>query len=557
MKKCYEYPLSILFLILFSSCSVGQKNASKKSEEAEKLRRPKLIVGITVDQMRYDYIEKFWEDFGNDGFKLLVNKGFFARNLHYNFMPTYTGPGHAAIFTGTTPSYNGIIANDWYERSSGRMIYCSSDSTVQGVGTNSAAGKMSPQYLTSTTLGDELKLFSNQRSKVFGIAMKDRGATLTAGRTADAAYWFVGGNEGNWATSSWYMNELPAWVIEYNNERLADKVMSQTWDLAKPVGSYEESLEDNNPYEMPFKGTTRPVFPYNMAELKALNGNFDLIKGTPFGNQLTVDFGKRLIEKENMGVDEITDMLCMSFSSTDYIGHQFGIHSKEVQDCYIRLDKELASFIKFLDEKIGRDNYLIFLSADHAGAPTPSYVMNEKGPAGYWKSDRLEESVSSFLTEKYGPASWIANESNLNIFLNRTIIREKNLDLKKIQMEVAQFVGEQPGVLMAFNGSDLDRISGKSTIADKVQLGYNQRLSGDIIYVLQPGWMEYGMQGTTHGSPYTYDTHVPALFFGFNVEHGETFQPQTICDIAVSVASLCKLPLPSATIGEPIKKLVK
>lgn len=557
MKKCLQFSITIFYFLILSSCSIGQKNTSKKNDSQEKLRRPKLIVGVTVDQMRYDYIEKFWDDFGKDGFRKLVNEGFFARNLHYNYMPTYTGPGHAAIFTGTTPAFNGIIANDWFERSSGKMIYCASDTTVIGVGTNSIAGKMSPQYLTSTTLGDELKLFSNQRSKVFGIAMKDRGAILTAGRTADAAYWFVGGTEGNWATSSWYMNQLPQWVNDYNNQRNADKVMTQNWDLLLPIGNYDESLDDNNPYEMPFKGTTRPVFPYNMAELKAQNGNFDLIKATPFGNQLTVDFAKALIENEKLGADLHTDMLCMSFSSTDYIGHQFGIHSKEIQDCYLRLDNDIASLIKYLDEKIGRENYLIFLSADHAGAPTPSYIMEEKGAAGYWKSDRLEESVNAFLTEKYGTGNWIINETNQNIFLNRALIREKNFDLKKIQMEVAQFVGEQPNVLMAFNGADLDRIAEKSSIANKVQLGYNQRLSGDVIYVLQSGWMEYGMQGTTHGSPFTYDTHVPALFFGFNVEKGETFQMQTICDIAPTISSICRIPLPSATIGEPIKKIVK
>lgn len=557
-QSLYKTILLLFTFILANACSVAQKSKQKEKEDTAHLaRRPKLIVGITVDQMRYDYIEKYWNDFSEDGFKKLVSEGFFARNLHYNYMPTVTGPGHAAIFTGTTPAYNGIIANDWFERSSGKVMYCAADSTVQGVGTASAAGKMSPHYLTSSTLGDELKLFSNQRSKVVGIAMKDRGAILTAGRTADAAYWFVGGQEGVWATSTWYMNDLPQWVKDYNAKRVADQYVNSNWDFLLDISKYDESMEDNNAYELPFKTLTRPVLPYNLGELKAMNGGYDILKATPFGNTLTIDFGKEVILKENFGKDEFTDMLCMSFSSTDYIGHQFGIHSKEAQDCYLRLDRELADFVKFLDQNIGKDNYLIFLSADHAGAPTPSYLAERKGAAGYWKSDLLEEKVNAFLSQKYGAGSWVLNESNLNIFLNRTLIREKNLNLKNIQMEVAQFVSEQDNVLMAMNGADLDRLDMKSPIVSRLQLGYNQRLSGDVVYVTNPGFIEYGLQGTTHGSPFTYDTHVPALFYGFGVKKGETYEPQTICDIASTVAAICRIPLPSAAIGQPIEKIVK
>lgn len=557
MRKSWLSALfSVSLLFAVQSCSTAQKNTSTAKTTSDSPRRPKLIIGITVDQMRYDYIERFWNDLSEGGFKRLVNDGFFARNLHYNYMPTVTGPGHAAIFTGTTPAYNGIIANDWFERSTNKMVYCSSDSTVSGVGTSSLAGKMSPHYLTSTTLGDELKMFSNQHSKVIGIAMKDRGATLTAGRMADAAYWFVGGQEGNWATSSWYMNDLPQWVKDYNAQRKADQYLNGKWDFLLAPEVYDESIEDNNAYEMPFKGLTRPVLPYDLNTLKAANGNYELIKATPFGNSLTVDFAKTVLEKENMGKGEFTDMLCMSFSSTDYIGHQFGIHSKELQDCYLRLDREIADFLNYLDKAYGKDNYLLFLSADHAGAPTPSYVMTQQGPAGYWKSDLVEEAVQTFLTEKYGEANWVINETNQNIFLNRAIIREKKLNLKSIQMEVAQVVSEMEGVLMAFNGADLDRIDTKSPIASRVQLGFNQRMSGDVIYVLHAGYMEYGMQGTTHGSPYTYDTHVPALFYGFGVKKGETFSPYTICDIIPTVSAICKLPLPSAAIGQPIQPLV-
>jgi len=224
MKKI---ALLLAVLICFQSCAIAQNGKKKKDEKVESnARRPKLIVGITVDQMRYDYIEKYWEDFGNDGFKKLVNDGFFARNLHYNYMPTYTAAGHAAIYTGTTPAYNGILANDWYLRDQDTMVYCTGDGTMLGIGTPSAAGKMSPHRLISTTIGDELKLFSNQRSKVIGVSMKDRGAFLPAGRPADAAYWFVGGTDGTWATSSLYMDSLPSLVDDYDKTRTPKKFIN-------------------------------------------------------------------------------------------------------------------------------------------------------------------------------------------------------------------------------------------------------------------------------------------------------------------------------------------
>ncbi|MFN0031819.1 MAG: alkaline phosphatase PafA [Flavobacteriales bacterium] len=547
----------LLVLTLAIGCaSLPSVIVSTNSEEI--MRRPKLVIGITVDQMRFDYIEKYWNDYGNEGFKRLLSEGYSCRNMHYNYMPTYTGPGHASIFTGTTPAYHGIIQNDWYERSSGKMIYCSSDSTVSGVGTTSAtAGKMSPQYLLSTTIGDELKIFSNNRSKVIGIAMKDRGAILTAGRTADAAYWFEGGSEGLWTTSTWYMNNLPQWVKDFNASGKAEGYMNMTWNMEMDENKYDESHADNNVFESPFKGTLRPVFPYVMNDLRSMNGNFDLIKATPFGNDMTVDFAKAVIENEQMGSDEHTDMLCMSFSSTDYIGHQFGIHARETQDCYIKLDKLIAEFINYLDTKIGKDNYTIFLSADHGGAPTPSYMMSEKATAGYWKSDNLEIAIEQMLIKKYGEGDWVLNESNQNIFLNRKLIEEKKMNLKHFQMEVADFVQQQTHVSLAFTASELNGMSTKSPVVEIVQLGFSQQMSGDVIYVLNPGYMEYGMSGTTHGSPWVYDTHVPAIFYGFGVKQGEGVLHQTITDIAPTVSSICRISYPNACIGQPIVEAVK
>ncbi len=543
--------------LLVIGCASLPAVTDKAQSDIENLRQPKLIIGITIDQMRYDYIERYWNDYGNAGFKRLLGEGYFCRNMQYNYMPTYTGPGHASIFTGTTPAYHGIIQNDWYERSTGKIIYCSSDSTVNGVGTASAAGKMSPQYLLTSTIGDELKLFSNNRSKVIGISMKDRGAILPAGRTADAAYWFVGAQEGVWATSSWYMPALPQWVQDFNQSGKSENYLNQTWTLEQDETKYDESMDDNNAFEKPFVGMMRPVFPYNLSELRNANSNFDLIKATPFGNNMTIDFAKATIENEQLGKDAFTDMLCLSFSSTDYIGHQFGIHSRETQDCYLKLDKLLAEFIDYLDLKIGKNNYTLFLSADHGGAPTPSFMTEEKAAAGYWKSDNIEMAVELMLVSVYGEGDWVLNESNQNIFLNRKLIAEKKLNLKRMQMEVAQFVEEQEKVAMAFNGEDLEHLVGKIPIAQMVQLGYSQKMSGDVIYLLHPGYIEYGMMGTTHGSPYIYDTHVPCIFYGFGVQHGENYAPQNITDIAPTISSICKISFPNACIGVPIVGAIK
>jgi len=548
--------ISALFIafVIISCKMIGDTTQSISTDSP---RRPKLIVGITIDQMRYDYLEKYWNDYGDNGFKRLLSGGFSCRNLHYNFMPTYTGPGHASIFTGTTPAYHGIIQNDWYDRYSNSVVYCSSDTSVYGVGTSSAAGKMSPHSLIASTLGDELKLFSNQRSKVIGIAMKDRGAILPAGRTANAAYWFVGGNEGVWASSSWYMEQLPEWVIDYNKNGKAEEVMNSIWSPLKSDSVYDESLADNNSHETPYKSLIRPVFPYNLSELRSSNGNYDLIKATPFGNSLTIDFAKNLIDAEEMGKDAYTDMLCMSFSSTDYIGHQFGIHAKETQDCYLRLDLEIAEFLDYLDKKVGSGNYLVFATSDHGGAPTPSYIAKQKGTGGYWKSDGFETLLDEELIKRWGAGDWIVNESNSNIFLNRNLIVEKKMDLKKCQLELQQLVSENEIVLMSFSAADADRMENKMPLAKMINYGYSQRMSGDVIYILKPGYIENGMTGTTHGSPYVYDSHVPAIFYGFGVQQGETSQHYNITDIAATVATICRTPFPNACIGDPILEAIK
>ena len=540
---------SLLALFLLSLTSLAQKPKQPVSLSDRTL--PKIVVGVVVDQMRNDYIDRFWNDFSEGGFKRLVREGAYARNVQYNYMPTYTGPGHAAIYTGSTPAYNGIVANDWYVKATGKLTYCASDSTVNGVGTNSAMGKMSPHYLIATTIGDELKMATGNRSKVIGVSLKDRGSILPAGRTANAAYWFMGGTEGVWGSSTWYMDQLPIWVKEFNGKGLPNTYLKQTWNLLKPLENYTESIDDNNPYEIPFKGTIRPTFPYNLDSLKKLNLEYELLKATPQGNTLTLDFALAALEYELLGKGSVTDMLCLSFSATDYVGHQFGTHSKELQDIYLRLDLEIARLLNELDKRFGKSNYLLFLSADHGGTPTPNYMIKQHGSAGYWNSDNFEAAAEEYLISLYGEGNWILNEMNQNIFLNRALIRERKLSLFDVQEKLAQWTVEQDKVFQAYTSTALAKGNQTDFFAKKVALGYSAA-SGDVIYILKPDYIEYSNQGTTHGSPFAYDSQVPFIMFGKYVQPQTNFEPHNITDIAPTICSYLRIAYPSACIGSPI-----
>ncbi|NNE55232.1 MAG: alkaline phosphatase family protein, partial [Flavobacteriales bacterium] len=291
-------PISFFLLALFgiSMASCGGLLQVSEEDEAPEIEnsRPKLVIGIVVDQMRYDYLTRYWEDYSEDGFKRLMT-GFVAHDHHFSYAPTYTGPGHASVYTGTTPSVHGIISNDWFNGLQDSSVYCTEDLTVKGVGTESAAGQMSPRRMLASTMCDELKLFSNGRSKTIGVSLKDRGAILPAGHSANGAYWFVGGEEGQWVTSTFYGDALPDWVKAFNLRNMGKEMLKEGWKRFKEEAVYDESLADNNPYEKAFVGGERPTFPYDLQALALQNGNFDILKATPHGNKLTVEFARAAI----------------------------------------------------------------------------------------------------------------------------------------------------------------------------------------------------------------------------------------------------------------------
>jgi predicted AlkP superfamily pyrophosphatase or phosphodiesterase len=537
----------LIFLTLFSFKAIGQKSQ-------EPPRSPKLVVGIVVDQMRYDYLYKYWDKYGNDGFKKLLKEGYNCKNTNFNYMPTYTAPGHASIYTGTTPAIHGIIANEWYVLKDYKKIYCTQDHSVSTVGSSSDAGKMSPRNMLTTTFCDELRLASNFKSKVIGISLKDRGAILTAGHSANAAYWYDV-HTGNWITSTFYMQDLPIWVRQFNDNKLAEKYLSQAWNTLLPIEQYTESLADDNPYEEPFKGQAKPVFPHNLSEIKKLQG-LDLLRRTPFGNSFTKDFAIETIKNENLGKGPATDVLAISFSSPDYIGHQFGPHSIEVQDNYLRFDKDLALLITFLEKNLGKDNFLLFLTADHGAAQNPSYMTAAKIPSGNFEHGPAYYSLKSLFNKKFGEADWLLNYSNEQIFFNRELIWEKGLNLVDMQNMAKKHLINSPGISNVYTRNEMMSVSFNWGPAALVQKGYNQQRSGDVVLVLEPGWMEYKKQGTTHGTVYSYDTHIPLLWYGWKIKKGESSEPIFINDIASTISLMLNISMPNGNTGNPIRAIV-
>jgi len=527
--------------------------------------QPKLIVGIVVDQMRYDFLYRYKAKYGPGGFNRLLREGFSCENTHYNFVPTFTGPGHAAIYTGTTPAVNGIIANDWWDPAWHKHRYVTTDTTVMPVppGITKKTGQHSPQVLLSTTITDELRLSNNFKSKVVGVCLKDRASILPAGHIPNACYWFDD-KSGNWITSSYYQpkdTSLPGWVQDFNARRLPDLYMSKTWDRL-PIGAYDESFQnwdkyDDGKYSRNLKGG----FPHDLPALKKLEG-YGVLRFTPYGNTLTLDFARETLEKMDMGADEVCDFLCLSFSSPDYCAHQFGIHAEETQDVYLKLDLELAGFLDYLDKKFGKNNVLVFLTADHGGAETPSYLVDLNIPAGVFDESKLEETLEQVITAQLGlTGNFIHEASNQQIWLNWEAIDDLDMNPEEVAGIIIQYLHAQPGVYDAFTRAELMMLPADYPFAPELRRGIHPRRSGDIIFQLDPAWHPddnlFKTGGTTHGSSYPYDTHVPLLWYGWRVKPGETYAPVNITDIAPTLAAMLRIMEPNGTTGKVIEELMK
>ena len=514
--------------------------------------QPKLVVGIVVDQMRYDYLTRFYNKYGEGGFKRMMREGFNCKNNHFNYVPTYTGPGHTSIFTGTTPKYHGVIGNNWYDKETKKMVYCAGDDSVLAVGTNSDLERMSPHRMKTTTFADENKLFTQSKGKSIGISIKDRGAILPAGHSANAAYWFRGKNEGSFVSSTYYMKNLPKWAIDFNASKIAESYLKD-WNTLYDIETYTESGSDLNTFEGGFKGKETATFPYDLKKLSKQNGGFDILKVSPYGNSIVADFAIEAIKNEQLGKDKITDVLTVSFSSTDYIGHNFGVNSKEIEDTYIRLDLELERFFKALDNEVGQGEYTVFLTADHGAVDVPSYLKSEKIPAGYVDKAERKKRFDNFLTETYGTTDILENVSNNQIFLNREKIGELNLDLDDIQEAIVNEQIKYKHIYKAYTATTMSSVNFIDGIEALLQKGFNQKRSGDVILVDDPAYISYGKTGSTHGSGLNYDTHVPLLLFGKGIKQGQTFKKTEITDIAPTISALLGISFPNFAIGQPLE----
>lgn len=550
--------LLLVSIFLLAQCKPGEVVASviekPQKDSIEIKSSPKLVVGIVVDQMRYDYLPRFWDRYGDDGFKRLIGEGFLFKNAHYNYVPTFTAPGHTSIWTGTSPRYHGVIGNSFYDKTTGQKVVPVHNDSVSPVGTEDEIGKRSPKKLLATTLGDQNRLATQFKGKTIGVALKDRASILPAGHAANGAYWFSGGEEGRFITSTYYMNELPKWVEDFNNSGKAGEYL-KTWETLYPIESYIESGPDKNDFEGNLMGQT--TFPYDLKKLSEEKYGYGVLTRTAYGNNLTTDFALAAVDGEELGKDEFTDILAISYSSPDYIGHRFGVNSKEAQDNYLRLDKEIARLLKGLDEKVGKGNYTVFLTADHGAVHVPAYLQSKKIKAGYFNTSQMRKDLRKLIEDKYGDEKLLADVSNRQIFFDYEKLEEMEIELSEIADFVRHYLVNYEKIAEVFTRDMIEDSGFTSKIAARVKNGFNPKRSGDVIYELQPGVISYGRTGSQHGSAYSYDTHIPMIFYGNGINYGQTIKPVEIVDIAPTIAALLGIAFPSAATGTVLYEAIE
>jgi len=518
-------------------------------------QKPKLVVGIVVDQMCYEYLYRFQPHFEKGGFNRLMTKGVNCRNTNYNYVPTVTGPGHASIYTGTTPSNHGIVNNEWYVRSTQKMTNCVADESVHTVGSDSKKGKASPHNLETVTLTDQLKM-TYPDARVYAMSIKDRGAILPGGHLSNGTFW-NDNTTGKFISSSYFGENLPEWLVAFNATHNADTYL-QDWNLSVSKESYINQL-DNSPYEVTLEGKKTPEFPYNFTQFA--KGNYSMFCLSPFANTLLTDLAIETINQTELGSKkDVTDMLCISYSTPDLVGHAFGPYSMEIEDIYIRLDKDLSKLMTYLDKTIGKNDYLLFLTADHAVVPVPQQLKDQKLPGGYFDAKKAMAKIKSLQKETFG-ASLVEKEENLNIYLNHRAIDSLNLDLHTVINQTNEWVLSMPEVKCSATSMQLTSGSSDDPWVKMIREGFHKDRSGDVLFILKPGYLsvdedtEASHKGTSHGAAYNYDTHVPLLWYGNHLKHQEIVRPIQIVDVAPTLTHFLNLQRNGSMIGRPIVEL--
>lgn len=543
----------LLIVGLIATQTFAQKPNPVKATDT----KPKLVVGIVVDQMRWDYVNLFKPFFKTqNGFLKLLNQGASCNNNLISYLPTVTACGHAAVYTGSTPAIHGITGNSWYDNVQQKMVYCVEDNSVQAVGIeNSSAGKMSPLNVWTTTIGDELKLATNFKSKVFGISLKDRGAIIPAGHSADGAFWYDS-KSGNFISSTYYGKSLPSWLTDYNNAKKVDSFYKLGWSLSLPASVYETNCDkDQNEYESTPFGKDAKGFPYSLNQF--IGKDYGKVANTPYGNNLVLDVATQTLINEKMGLDDITDLLAVSFSSPDYIGHAFGPYSWETLDGYIKLDELLAQFFTTLDKQVGKDNYTVFLTADHAVAPIPGYAKKNKIPTGTITDDGIKNELGKMLTSKGLNSKLISAITEFNIYFNHNLMDSLQVNQDKLTYLITNYLEQKSNILQVVELRKAAIAPLPQSIRERIVNGFNPQRSGDLIFITKSGVVGGGNTGTGHGVFYNYDAHIPLLFFGKGIKKGQVNNVNYMTDIAPTISTLLGIQMPSGSIGNPILEVLK
>ncbi len=514
--------------------------------------KPKLVVAILVDQLRYDYMERFHDQFSEGGFRLLTDRGAFMTFARYDYAPTLTGPGHATFLSGSTPAIHGIIGNDWFDKATGKPMYCCKDSTVEGVGAAGAAGQMSPRNFIGATLADQMRL--QYQSKVIGISLKDRGAILPAGKKPSGAYWFESAS-GNFITSTYYRPELPAWVIKFNSEEHPKSFVGKAWDRLLDASAYER--EDLAPGEGAFQGEKSPTFPHRI-EMSPKAG-YENISSSPFGNELLLQFAKAAIDGERLGQGPQPDLLTVSFSCVDYVGHRFGPYSQEVQDITLRLDKQLAELFAYLDQKVGLANTTIVLTADHGVAPTPEFAEHQGLDGQRVDEIALMGDLLEKINARFGEGNYLLQRKLFNghLYFNHTTLRDKQIASDILASFIREWALATGKFHACYSREELLAGQAPGLVGRLTINGYNGERSGDVVLVYKPYTLPGGNKtGTTHGSPFSYDTHIPVLFHGPQFRPGRYADEFYITDIVPTLSSALHLDVPPGCMGKPFVKVL-
>ncbi|MBI3650018.1 MAG: alkaline phosphatase family protein [Acidobacteria bacterium] len=546
--------LATVVLVLtfaFSSFTSGQTVRPKK--KAATNAKPKLVVLIVIDQFRYDFLERFEDLFGVGGFKRLINNGAFFTNANYDYVPTYTAPGHAAIATGSVPAQNGIVGNTWFDRDLGKVRVMVSDLKAKNVtmtGVQTQVGAPSPRALIGTTLGDQMRLATNQQAKVIAISQKDRGAVLPGGQHPNGVFWYQS-SDGTYISSDYYFQTLPAWVQTFNTKNRPDKYFGKKWEHLLPDAAYARTQKDYTPLQ---KTALGDKFPYTLTggEEKPGTKFYNLFELTPFATEHLAALAKAAITAEALGADDFTDFLSVSFSAPDLIGHAYGPDSAEVLDTYVRLDQVVADLLNFIDAKVGLTNTVIALTGDHGVSPVPEYLAKLGYDAARVPTQALIEAVNKALNERYNKnEKWVQSFVNDQLYLDQKLLAAVKADAEEVEKIAGDAALKTPGVVNYFTRSQiLEGDLPNTALARRVTNGFNRARSGDVWVIIKPfSFFTEGSIATTHGSPYNYDTHVPVIFFGKGIQKGRFSMECSPSDIAPTLASLLRIELPSNRYG--------